>query len=636
MRVSKPKDILNLIKASNFRPMRSKEISRRLGVPKDKRFVLKKVLGRMVKDGLLARTKGGYTIPRKQDDQKPKKENAKSTLIKGMEKGGKILGKFVRRGKSGKIIPRDDRIPHIPLKYNEMKGLKNNSLVVFEISNKVSPSRVLRGHIAEVLGKAGDLDVEKKGILAEYDLQEDFPPDCMRETQAIEEEIPEREIKRRVDLRKETIVTIDGDDAKDFDDAVGIKKMRFGYRLFVSIADVSYYVSIGGAIDNEGLNRGTSVYMPHMVVPMLPEKLSNNLCSLVPYKDRLTKTVEIDFDRKGQVMNTKFYDSVINSAARLTYSKVAESLDANYRVPKEEKKIHLKLKMMKKLYELIRKKRIEKGELNFDIPEPDLIRDELGRTVDVVRTQRNVAHVIIEEFMIAANTAVANYTRNSNVSSIYRVHEPPDNESFIELAEGLSKLGYKLSVEGKVDTIHIQEIIDKSRGRPEEIAVNMLILRSLNRAVYSTLEEGHFGLAIEHYTHFTSPIRRYPDLIVHRLLNSLFRKGSVPYEKDALDWIADQSSKKERKADEIEREAINLERAYLMKSYVGKEFEGVILSVLPFGMFVEVKEVFVEGLVPKDSIVNWRKRWFDIGETVQVKIVEADVEKRRITLNLLS
>jgi ribonuclease R len=617
--------------------MRSKEISRRLGVPKEARMMLKKILRRMVKDGKIGRTKDGYIVSDRSVTPQPKNDTVRTNaLIKGMVKGGKILGKFVRTGKTGKIIPKDERIPHIPLQASEIKNLRNHSLIVFEISGGVTMSRKVRGRIVDVLGRTGDLEVEKKGLLVEYELSEGFPSEVMREAAVIPEEIPESEIKKRVDLRNEIIFTIDNDDAKDFDDAVGIVRTDHGYKLFVSIADVSHYIGLGSALDNQALERGTSVYMPHMVIPMLPEKLSNDLCSLVPYLDRLTKTTEIDFNRKGEMVSYKIYNSVIRSAARLTYSKVAERLGDSGIVPLEEKQITEKLIIMKELFDLIRERRIEKGELNFDFPEPDLVRDELGRTVDVVRTQRNVAHCLIEEFMIASNNAVARYTSQSKVPSIYRIHEKPDQESVTELSEGLKKLGYTLPAEGKIDTLEFQRIINKSRGKPNEIAVNMLILRSLKRAIYSTLEEGHFGLALKHYTHFTSPIRRYPDLIVHRIINSLLKHGTHPYDKDSLDWIADHTSKKERTADEVEREAINLERAHLMKSYVGQEFEGVVLSVLPFGMFVEVKEVFVEGLVPKDSIKNWRKRWFDIGQTVRVVVTAADVEKRRITLNLTS
>jgi len=644
MRIPKPKEIVRLLKGSNFRPMRSKEISRRLGVPKEGKELLKKILHKMVRDGKIGRADGGYVAAgspaaavtdtgRKSEPVLP---TAPTTApIKGMLKGGKILGKFVKTGKTGKLIFKDDRVPHVPLRIDEIKNLRNHSLVVYEVSNRVSPRRKINGRIIEVLGKAGDLEAEKKGIIREYGLSEEFQSEVERELARIPGEIPESEIKKRTDLREEVIFTIDGDDARDFDDAVGIMRTHFGYRLLVSIADVSYYVPIGGEIDNEALNRATSVYMPDRVVPMLPEKLSNDLCSLVPFKDRLTKTVEMDFNRKGQMMSSKVYNSIIRSAARLTYTLVAGVLEESVAESGIEKHVVEKLLVMRELFRLIRARRSEKGELNFDFPEPNLIRDEHGRTVDVVRTQRNMAHVLIEEFMIAANTAVATQTCRLQVPSIYRIHERPDIESLIELSEGLKKLGYTLPADGRITTLDLQGVINKSRGRPDEMAVNMLILRSLKRAIYSTQEEGHFGLSIKHYSHFTSPIRRYPDLIVHRIMNAVMKKGTPPYDKESLDWMAEHSSKKERYADEIEREAINLERAYLMKSYVGKEFDGVVLSVLPFGMFVEVKGIFVEGLVPRDSVPNWRKRWFDIGQTVRVKVTEADVEKRRITLNLV-
>ena len=280
--------------------------------------------------------------------------------------------------------------------------------------------------------------------------------------------------------------------------------------MLVSIADVSYYVELGSEIDNQALGRGTSVYMPHMVVPMLPERLSNDLCSLVPYKDRLTKTVEMDFNRKGEMGDFKIYNSVIRSAARLTYSKVAARLGDSERVPLEEKLITEKLFMMNELYQHIRARRIEKGELNFDIPEPDLIRDELGRTVDVVRTQRNLAHGLDRRVHDRGERGRRHIYMSGRSASLYRIHEKPDEESILELSEGLKKLGYTLSTGGNIDTLDFQRIINMSRGRPEEIAVNMLILRSLKRAIYSTEEKGHFGLAIKHYYTFHLPDQALP------------------------------------------------------------------------------------------------------------------------------
>ncbi|TFG75495.1 MAG: VacB/RNase II family 3'-5' exoribonuclease [Thermodesulfobacteriales bacterium] len=644
MEIPKSKEIIKLLKSSNGRPMRSKEISRRLGMPKEDRTILKKVLRKMISQDKICRVEGGKYAITEYKNVKPKTtENANktqrvatSTRLKGVAKDGRLIGKFVRTGKTGKIIPRDGLIPHIILEPADIKELRNNSLVVAELQNKISTSGRLRGKVLDVLGKAGDITAEKKGLLIEYDLTEVFPNNINIELDNIAEQIPPAEIKRRVDLRSRTIFTIDGEDAKDFDDAVGIEKTKSGHKLWVCIADVSYYVKMGSAIDNEALSRATSVYLPDRVIPMLPEKLSNNLCSLVPSEDRLTKTAEMDFNPKGEMVGFKMYNSVINSSARLTYTQVVEDLSQKPPISKELKDVFPVLKEMKELYEKIRKHRIESGKLDFDIPEPNLIRDELGRVVDVIKSKRNFAHEMIEEFMIAANVAVASHLCDSGGPSIYRIHETPDADSLIKLKEGLKKLGYMLSASDDINTHDLQNIINQSKGKSEEVPVNMLILRSLKRAFYSVLDEEHFGLALIHYTHFTSPIRRYPDLIVHRILDSLFLKKSPPYDEKTVEWIAEHSSKRERLANEVEREGMSIERTELMKPYIGEEFDGIVISVMPFGMFVEIKEMFVEGLVPKDSIPNWRNRWFDIGQKLRIKVVAADLEKRGITLNLVS
>lgn len=643
MKIPKPKEIIRILKGSNGRPMRSKEISRRLGMPKEARDILKKILRKMLSQGKLTRIDGGkYAIadfkkkePKAKEHENKPERTSTSARIKGVAKDGKVIGKFLRTGKTGKIVPRDSLIPHILLQPNDIKQLRNHSLVVAELQNKISSTGRLRGRVVDVLGKAGDLDTEKKGLLVEYDLSDEFPNNIKIELDKISERISKTEIARRVDLRKRTIFTIDGEDAKDFDDAVGIEKTKSGYKLWVSIADVSYYVKMGSTIDNEALSRGTSVYLPDRVIPMLPEKLSNNLCSLVPNQDRLTKTAEMDFNKKGEMVNFKIYNSVINSSARLTYTQVSDDLSQKGRIPKEQKDIISVLKNMKELYEKIRELRIKSGKLDFDIPEPNLIRDELGRVVDVIKSKRNFAHEMIEEFMIAANVAVASYLCDSDVPSIYRIHETPDPDSLVKLKEGLKKLGYMLSASENIDTHDLQRIIYQAKGKNDEVPVNMLILRSLKRAFYSVLDEEHFGLALIHYTHFTSPIRRYPDLIVHRILDAVFLKKSPPYDEKTVEWIAEHSSKQERLANEVEREAMSIERTQLMKPYIGEEFEGIVISVMPFGMFVEVKEMFVEGLVPKDSIPNWRNRWFDIGQRLRVKVVAANLEKRGITLNLV-
>jgi len=640
MKVPNLDEIIKLLKKPSYRPMRAREISKRLGVPKEHRKVLKKILRKLVYQGTLTRLRGGrYVISDQQgrNDTKEAKEEvsplSSASSIKPLG-DGKILGKFVRAGKKCIIVPRNGRMPHLSVKLNEAKGVRSESLVVAEVPRLSSLSRRPTATILSVLGKAGNLDVEKKGLLVDYGLSEEFPSDVIRDSEEIPSQIVDEDLAGRTDLRGILTVTIDNDTAKDFDDAVAISRLDSGYKLWVSIADVSHYVKLGSALDNDALQRGTSVYLPDSVIPMLPERLSNHICSLVPDQDRLTKTAEMDFNDRGVMVGFRVYNSVIRSRARLTYTQVSQMLEKKGRVGKRDRELVESLKIMKELYEKIRERSIERGEIDFDLPEPELIRDELGRTIDVIKSQRNVAHGIIEEFMIAANNAVAEYIYSSRNPSIYRVHEPPDFASIKDLAVALNKLGYTLPLGRRLKARDIQQVVFESKDKPEQLAVHTLILRSLKRAIYSTNIEGHFGLALDHYTHFTSPIRRYPDLVIHRIVNSLINGRRVPYDLESLEWIANHSSIKERLADEVEREATKLERVHMMKSHVGKEFEGFVISILPFGIFVELKEIFVEGFVPREGI---RKgKWFEIGHGVKVKVVDADVERRRITLELVS
>lgn len=610
--------------------MRVRDISRRLGVGKESRKALKQILRRLVQEGAVVRIKGGrYKVS--QEDLKEEISHFPQPAV-GIPAEGKILGKFIRTGKTGVIMPRNRKILPLSIRRDEVKGIRSGSLVLIEVRPK--PTGRLSAAVIDILGKSGNLDVEKKGLFIEYNLPEGFPSEVIREANEISSHISPHDLGGRVDLRGNLNVTIDSDRAKDFDDAVCILRTDSGFRLWVSIADVFHYVKIGSAIDNEALQRGTSIYLPESVVPMLPEKLSDWMCSLVQDEDRLTKTVEMDFDPQGVMVDFKIYNSVIRSRVRLTYTEVSHIVEKKGRASKRDANLVASLKIMQELYEMLKERRLERGGIDFDIPEPELIRDELGRTVDVVKSERNVAHGIIEEFMITANRAVAEYMFYSKASSIYRIHESPDMGSIKELALALRNLGHFLNIGGKVRAADIQRLILEAKGEPEEIAVNTLILRSMKRAVYSGEKKGHFGLALDHYTHFTSPIRRYPDLIVHRIINSLISKRRPPYDEESLDWIAAHSSTRERFADEVEREATKLERVYMMKSHVREEFEGFVISVLPYGIFVELKEIFVEGLVPREKMKN-RGRRFDIGQRVRVKVVEADVERKRIALELI-
>jgi ribonuclease R len=290
---------------------------------------------------------------------------------------------------------------------------------------------------------------------------------------------------------------------------------------------------------------------------------------------------------------------------------------------------------MKELYHKLKARRVENGELDFDFPEPELIQDELGRTIDVVKSARDIAHGIIEEFMIEANSAVANYVFNAEVPSIYRVHQPPDIGAIKELAEALKKLGFSLKVGEKVRAQDLQKILNESTGSRHQLAVHTLVLQSLKRAIYSTQPLGHFGLALDHYTHFTSPIRRYPDLVVHRIVDALIKGRSMPYDEETLVWIASNSSARERFAAEVEREAVEIERVYMMKSHIGSEFDGFVTSVMPFGLFVELNQFFVEGLVPRRKIHYPKDKKFDIGESVKVRLIAADLTKRKMTFELV-
>ena len=390
-------------------------------------------------------------------------------------------------------------------------------------------------------------------------------------------------------------------------------------------------------LDKEARKRANSVYLPGKVYPMLPEVLSNNLCSLVPYEDRLTKTAEIDFTNDGVLKGYKVYNSIINSKARLTYTWVSKMLSKRGPVSREHKEIVYSLRNMKKLFEKLKKIRLDNGELEFDFPEPELIRDKKGQVIDIQKSKRNIAHGIIEEFMIAANNVVADYLSKSKAGSIYRIHEEPDNASVFELKDALNEIGYKLELNGSIEPSDIQKVIFKARGQMDQNAVNMLVLRSLKKAEYSTREIGHFGLALDKYTHFTSPIRRYPDLIIHRLIDNQLEGNGNKIDLTELNNICEHCSKVERVSDSVERESMDLERANFMTSHVGSEHQGTVISVLPFGMFVELDTYFVEGFIPRAEMRMGRKRrWFKIGEKLRVKVTEADVERRRITLSLVN
>jgi ribonuclease R len=452
------------------------------------------------------------------------------------------------------------------------------------------------------------------------------------------------------------IVTIDGERARDFDDAVYLRKTAARYELFVSIADVAHYVQPGTALDQEAYARATSVYFPDRAIPMLPEALSNGICSLNPNEDRLTKTVAIEFDAKGRVVRTRFFNSVIRSHERMTYTAVRRILsDKDPESLERYRDLIEQFTLMEELALLINGTRRARGNLDFDLPEAEIILDIQGMPENIMRAERNIAHRIIEEFMIAANEAVARHLKENNFPLLYRVHEGPDQESIEAIAPFLLSLGYRLPLKReRITPLEIQKLLEACRGKPEEKVINHLVLRAMKQAHYQPENIGHFGLASVCYTHFTSPIRRYPDLIVHRMLDRALRGNQVkPGERDELmAYLVEagkHTSERERNAMDAEREVVDLKKAQFMMDKLGEEFSGVITSLATFGFFVELDAYFVEGLVrlstltdddynyyEKEYVIQGRRhgRRFRLGDPLRVKVARINAFRSEIDFEL--
>jgi ribonuclease R len=626
MKLSNKQKIIKLLSNPDYAPLKVNEILLRLGMGRDERKQIKNLLKKMtVSKTILKLSSGGYVINNN-------KKNKKGNTSDNNKDRSWLIGKILKKHNNYLFEPRADNLPTVEVNNTNNLKLKNGSLVLLRINPKSKKTS-----IEKVLGKSGEINTERKAIIYEHHIPEKFPNKLLSEADLINRNVITKPDGKRLDLRDKLFFTIDNDDARDFDDAVCIEVLKSGFKLYVSIADVSYYVKNQSGLDKEARKRANSVYLPDKVYPMLPEVLSNNLCSLVPNEDRQTKTAEINFSKEGQIKDYKVYNSVINSKARLTYSWVSEMLGKRGPVSKDHKDVINSLRNMKMLYEKLKKIRLENGELEFDFPEPEMIRDSEGNLKNIQKSKRNIANGMIEEFMIAANNVVADYISKSKTGSIYRIHEEPDNASIYELKEALNEIGYKLEFNSKIRPSDIQKVIFKARDQMDQNAVNMLVLRSLKKAEYSTREIGHFGLALDKYTHFTSPIRRYPDLIVHRIIDHLLEGNVNKIELHELNTICEHCSKVERISDRVERESIDLERAYFMTKHVGSEHKGTVISILPFGMFIELDTYFVEGFIPRSDMRMGRKRrWFKIGEKLKVKVTEADVERRRITLGLVS
>jgi ribonuclease R len=563
-----------------------------------------------------------------------------------------VVGRIERTGEHAYLTPADPRLTQdVFIPDGRVGDAKTGQMVVAEITAWPAARRPAEATIVEVLGDEGAPGVAEEVIIRQFDLPHRFPRRVLTDAETVPATVGAAERAGRADLRGVLTVTIDGETARDFDDAISLETTPKGnWLLRVHIADVSHYVPEGGPMDREAFARGTSIYFPGRVLPMLPERLSNGICSLNPGVDRLAFTAVLEFSKQGKLLKHDFLETVIHSDARLTYTAVARALDGQdpSAIPEVPGLIEM-LAQARDLGAAIRGQRSRRGSIDFDLPEEQILLDLQGSITTIVRSERNVAHRIIEEFMIAANEAVAGYFGWMKVPGIYRVHEAPAQEKLVAFAEFAAGFGHKLRLPLEPTSRFLADFIETLRGRPEERVLNEVLLRSMKQAVYAADNIGHFGLASAAYTHFTSPIRRYPDLVVHRLLRDLVRRGRfTPAHADELDealpLIAAHCSARERIATEAEREVVNLHKTEYLARRVGETAAGFITGVTHFGLFVQLADVPVEGLVHVSSLGDdYYKHREDLralvgtntgttfrhGDAVMVKIAAVNTALRR-------
>jgi len=567
---------------------------------------------------------------------------------------GELVG-TIKRGKHFlQVIPDDSRqIYQVYVKASKKIKLKNGDKVLVKITSFPDKDRAPEGKIVEVLGKKGEPGLDVKIIIKKHGLRPVFPEAVIEEAITKARPVDQEEILSRCDLRTVKMVTIDGEDAKDLDDAVSISRTDQGYRLGVHIADVSHYVREGSKLDKEAFERGTSVYLIDKVLPMLPKELSNNICSLSAGEDRLAISCIMDIDKKGNVIEYDICKSIINVNERMTYTAVNKIITEDDQEQKQRYKDLLgDFYLMKELADILREERLSRGMLDFDFPETKVIVDEKGFPVEIKRFESGVGEMLIEDFMIKANEVVAEHMFWQEAQVLYRVHEKPEEESLNNLNRVLGVFGYKINW-NKVEPRIFQRILADIKGKPEEQMISLIMLRSMKHARYVPQALGHFGLASKYYCHFTSPIRRYPDLIVHRVLSSLL-EGSLNSKKrtdleNKMGVYGEHSTIQEMKAEEAERELVDIKKAQYMQQFLGEEFTGRISSVTSFGFFVELENT-VEGLVHISSIAddyyefnernytltgNHTGRKFAIGNEVRVQLVKVDVEDIKIDFELV-
>lgn len=581
-----------------------------------------------------------------------------------------VVGRYQEESGIGFVIPDNQRLTQQILIPPKQKGkARSGQIVTVELTDYPTRQLGAKGKIAEILGDHLDPGLEIDVAIRSHGIPWQWPEAVLEEAASLDSEPAEADKQHRVDLRKLAFVTIDGEDARDFDDAVYCEHSREGWRLWVAIADVSHYVRPGSALDMEAASRGNSVYFPERVVPMLPEALSNGLCSLVPEVDRLAMVCEMQLNGVGELVAYEFYEGLIHSHARLTYTQVGEALEQGEHGQISAARIE-DLQRLHRLYAVLRRAREARGAIDFDTVETRIVFDARRKIEAIVPVQRNDAHKLIEECMLCANVATARFCEQSGLPMLYRIHEGPSEEKLDGLRQFLGELGLNLGGGAKPTPLDYQQLLTEVEGRDDVHVIQTMMLRSLSQAVYQPDNRGHFGLHYDAYAHFTSPIRRYPDLLVHRGIRHMIRsrktvagvrrlagtktipaKAIFPYDPAAMTVHGEHCSATERRADDATREVDAWLKCEYLQDHVGDEFAGVISAVTSFGLFVELKDLYVEGLVhvtalpgdyyhfdaPRQRLTGERSgRSFQLGASVQVQVARVDLDDRKVDLELIS
>ena len=707
-------DLLRLVREHVHHPATARELTRTLRIPREEVAAFKRQLKSLVESGDLLRIRGnrfglpekmdlvvgrltvnaagyGFVAPEHAPDGDAGQQRGQDVYIPAAQineamHGDRVVARIERRSERGLegrvirvlerahativgryeagdgglsyVVPFDRRVladVHVPS--GQSSSAESGDMVVVEITRWPTATRGPAGRVIEVLGGIDEPGVDTEIIIRKFNIPDEHSDAAIDEARRLGTTVKERDLRGRTDFRAVTTVTIDGEHARDFDDAITIERLPNGrYWLGVHIADVSHYVKEGSALDEEAYDRGTSVYFPERAVHMFPAELATGLCSLNPHVDRLVQSCLMELDADGTVVRYEMHDGVINSNARMTYTAVNAILtDRDPAVIDEYRDLVPMFELMGELFEVLNRRRRRRGSIDFDLPEAEVILSELGQIEDIVALERNVAHRLIEEFMLLANETVAADLVAHNVPALHRVHEKPDAKKVEDFEVFITTLGYSLASRGHAVTPKdFQKLIGRIRGTPEERPISALMLRTMQKARYDATSLGHFGLAAEHYTHFTSPIRRYPDLVVHRMLresrHTTLSDARREERADELPETARHTSEMERRADDAERELLQWKKVRFMADKVGDEYDGYVTGVAPFGLFVELVEHYVEGLVHISSMGDdyYRfveqlhvlkgentKKVYRLGDRVRVQVVRVDMERRQVDLGLI-